>query len=114
MEAFNRMEPVPKTYDFGSVLLTRVRPNDTTHAQISRWIRQYFMRETCTHTMVQSSALEKVGPDLLTLYEVAEYDGDRRTLDRAIDAMNGVNSELEGLIRRALDARALAYGAAGA
>jgi chromosome partitioning protein len=109
MEAFNRMEPTPKTYDFGSVLLTRVRPNDATHAQISKWIRQYFMRETCTHTMVQSSALEKVGPDLLTLYEVAEYDGDRRTLERAIEAMNGVNGEIEGLIRRALDARGTAY-----
>ena len=108
MEAFNRMEPTPKTYAFGSVLLTRVRPNDTTHAQISKWIRQYFMRETCTHTMVQSSALEKVGPDLLTLYEVAEYDGDRRTLERAIEAMNGVNGEIEGLIRRALDHRAAA------
>ena len=111
MEAFNRMEPTPKTYDFGSVLLTRVRPNDSTHAQISKWIRQYFMRETCTHTMVQSSALEKVGPELLTLYEVAEYDGDRRTLERAIDAMNGVNGEIEELIRRALDNRAAAYPA---
>jgi chromosome partitioning protein len=114
MEAFNRMEPTPKTYDFGSVLLTRVRPNDGTHAQISKWIRQYFPQETCTHTMVQSSALEKVGPDLLTLYEVAEYDGDRRTLERAIEAMNGVNGEIEGLIRHALDTRAAAYPLAAA
>ena len=61
--------------------------------------------------MVQSSALEKVGPELLTLYEVAEYDGDRRTLDRAIDAMNSVNGEVEMLIRRALLAAASAYPA---
>ncbi len=105
MEAFNRTEATPKSYDFASVLLTRVRPNDGTHAQISKWIRQFFPQETCTHTMVQSSALEKVGPDLLTLYEVAEYDGDRRTLERAIDAMDGVNAEVELLIRRALQAR---------
>ena len=106
MEAFNRTEAQPKAYDFASILLTRVRPNDGTHAQISKWIRQFFPQETCTHTMVQSSALEKVGPDLLTLYEVAEYDGDRRTLERAIDAMDGVNSEVEALIRRALQTRA--------
>jgi chromosome partitioning protein len=56
--------------------------------------------------MVQSSALEKVGPELLTLYEVAEYDGDRRTLERAIDAMNNVNGEIEQLIRGALHAAA--------
>jgi len=107
MEAFNRTEAQPKAYDFASILLTRVRPNDGTHAQISKWIRQFFPQETCTHTMVQSSALEKVGPDLLTLYEVAEYDGDRRTLERAIDAMDGVNAEVETLIRRALQTRAM-------
>ena len=78
-------------------LLTRVRPNDGTHTQITKWIRQFFPQETCAHAMVQSSALEKVGPELLTLYEVAEYDGDRRTLDRAIDAMNNVNGEVETL-----------------
>jgi chromosome partitioning protein len=104
MEAFNRTEPVPKTYDFASVLLTRVRPNDGTHTQITKWIRQFFPQETCAHTMVQSSALEKVGPELLTLYEVADYDGDRRTLERAIDAMNSVNGEIETLIRRSLQA----------
>jgi len=109
MEAFDRAEAAPKTYDFASVLLTRVRPNDGTHAQISKWIRQFFPQETCTHTMVQSAALEKVGPELLTLYEVAEYDGDRRTLERAVEAMNSANGEIELLIRRALEARALAY-----
>ena len=106
LEAFNRAEAAPKTYEFASVLLTRVRPNDSTHAQISKWIRQFFPQETCSHAMVQSSALEKVGPELLTLYEVAEYDGDRRTLERAVDAMNAANGEIEVLIRRALQARA--------
>src|SRR3984957_1684971 len=109
MEAFDRAEASPKTYDFASVLLTRVRPNDGTHAQISKWIRQFFPQETCTHTMVQSAALEKVGPELLTLYEVAEYDGDRRTLERAIEAMNSANGEIELLIRHALQVRALAH-----
>jgi chromosome partitioning protein len=106
MDAFNRSEPTPKTYDFVSVLLTRVRPNDATHSQITKWIRHSFPEETCAHSMVQSSALEKVGPELLTLYEVSDYDGDRRTLERAIDAMNNVNGEVELLIRRALDAAA--------
>ena len=105
LEAFDRAEATPKTYEFASVLLTRVRPNDSTHAQISKWIRQFFPQETCAHAMVQSSALEKVGPELLTLYEVAEYDGDRRTLERAVDAMNAANGEIEMLIRRALEAR---------
>src|ERR1039457_1202163 len=112
MEAFNRTEPVPKTYDFASVLLTRVRPNDGTHTQITKWIRQFFPQETCAHTMVQSSALEKVGPELLTLYEVAEYDGDRRTLERAVEAMNGDMGKVELLIRGLRIPRAVAYPSA--
>jgi chromosome partitioning protein len=106
IEAFNVAEATPKVYEFASVLLTRVRPHDDNHADIAKWIRKFFPQETCTHMMVQSNALEKIGPDLLTLYEVADYDGDRRTLERATDAMNNVNGEIELLLRRALEARA--------
>ena len=109
IEAFNLSEPVPKTYDFASVLLTRVSPKDDNQADIMKWVRQYFPKETCTQTMVQSKALEKIGPELLTVYEVVDYDGDRRTLERAIDAMNTVNGEIEVLLRRALEARAPDY-----
>jgi chromosome partitioning protein len=109
IEAFNTSEETPKTFDFVSILITRVKPKDDNHAFISKQIRKYFPKETCTHSMVQSTALEKIGPDLLTVYEVSDYDGDRRTLERAIDAMNDANGEIEGLIRRALDARAPQY-----
>ena len=112
IEAFNTSEETPKAYDFASVLITRVKPKDANHAFISKQIRKYFPKETCTHSMVQSTALEKIGPDLLTVYEVSDYDGDRRTLERAIDAMNDANGEIEGLIRRALDARAPQYASA--
>jgi len=108
VDAFDAAEETPKTFDFASVLITRVKPKDANHAFISKTIRQYFAKETCTHAMVQSTALEKVGPDLLTLYEVSDYDGDRRTLERAIDAMNDANGEIEALIARALQARAAA------
>jgi chromosome partitioning protein len=111
VDSFNAVEESPKTFEFASVLITRLKPKDDNHAFISKTIRQYFPKETCTHSMVQSTALEKVGPDLLTLYEVSDYDGDRRTLERAIDAMDDVNGEIEGLIRRALDTRSPQYAA---
>src|SRR5580692_315704 len=105
VDSFNAVEESPKTFEFASVLITRLKPKDDNHAFISKTIRQYFAKETCTHAMVQSTALEKVGPDLLTLYEVSDYDGDRRTLERAIDAMNDANGEIEALVARALAAR---------
>jgi hypothetical protein len=49
--------------------------------------------------------LEKLGPRLLTLYEVdhseesAKYEGDRRAYERALEAMNDVNGEIAQAIR---------------
>ena len=46
--------------------------------------------------MLQTVVLEKLGPRLLTLYEVdhaedgAKYEGDRRAFKRALEAMNDV------------------------
>jgi chromosome partitioning protein len=114
VEQIDTTEGTPKEYDFGAILLTRFKPNDATHQQISNYVRTYFPDYTCTNAMLQTTALEKVGPDLLTLYEVAEYEGDRRTFERGVDAMNDANAEIESLIRRALEARAQAATATAA
>jgi hypothetical protein len=44
--------------------------------------------------------LQKVGPEILTAYEVSSYEGDRRTFQRALQSLNDVNGELEAAIRR--------------
>jgi hypothetical protein len=55
--------------------------------------------------MLQTVVLEKLGPRLLTLYEVdhseesAKYEGDRRAFERALEAMNDVNGEIAQAIR---------------
>jgi hypothetical protein len=55
--------------------------------------------------MLQTVVLEKLGPRLLTLYEVdhseesAKYEGDRRAFERALESMNGVNGEIAQAIQ---------------
>jgi chromosome partitioning protein len=86
------------------VLLTRFKPSDAIHQKISSWIRS-FLSDTFTHAMLQTVVLEKLGPRLLTLYEVdhseesAKYEGDRRAFERALEAMNDVNGEIAQAIR---------------
>ncbi len=93
-----------KVFEFGAILLTRFKPSDAIHQKISSWIRS-FLSDTFTHAMVQTVVLEKLGPRLLTLYEVdhteesAKYEGDRKAFERALEAMNDVNGEIERAIQ---------------
>ena len=104
VRTINQVQGEEKTFDFGAVLLTRFKPSDAIHQKISSWIRS-FLSDTFTHAMVQTVVLEKLGPRLLTLYEVdhaeesAKYEGDRRAFERALEAMNDVNGEIAQAIR---------------
>ena len=104
VRTINQVQGEQKTFDFGAVLLTRFKPSDAIHQKISSWIRS-FLSDTFTHAMLQTVVLEKLGPRLLTLYEVdhaeesAKYEGDRRAFERALEAMNDVNGEIAQAIR---------------
>ena len=125
VRTINQVQGEQKTFDFGAVLLTRFKPSDANHQKISSWIRS-FLSDTFTHAMIQTVVLEKLGPRLLTLYEVdhseesAKYEGDRRAFERAIEAMNNVNGEIaqaihsvwerQPQVQRAISPRASAGG----
>lgn len=104
VRTINQVQGEQKSFDFGAILLTRFKPSDAIHQKISSWIRS-FLSDTFTHAMLQTVVLEKLGPRLLTLYEVdhteesAKYEGDRRAFERALEAMNNVNEEIAQAIQ---------------
>ena len=57
-----------------------------------------FAKRVLVNTMGMSTVV-RVGADIKTAYEIDRYDGDRRTLARAIEYLNGVNGEIETVIR---------------
>ena len=93
------------------------RSSDAIHQKISSWIRS-FLSDTFTHAMLQTVVLEKLGPRLLTLYEVdhaeesAKYEGDRRAFERALEAMNDVNGEIAQAIHSVWDRQLAAHAQA--
>jgi chromosome partitioning protein len=95
---FNRVGP-DKVYDFLAILMTKMRAKDDVHETISNWIRTRFPKFTISAPMVETKVLQKIGPEILTAYEVQNYEGDTRTFERAIQAMNAVNAEIEGAIQ---------------
>ena len=85
-------------FDFLRYLVTRYEPNDGPQAQIVGFMRSLFGERVLTSPMLKSTAVSDAGLTKQTLYEVGRENFTRATYDRALEAMNAVNGEIETLI----------------
>lgn len=88
-------------FDFLRYLVTRYEPNDGPQAQIVGFMRSLFGDRVLTAPMLKSTAVSDAGLTKQTLYEVGRENFTRSTYDRAVEAMNAVNGEVETLIHAA-------------
>ena len=85
-------------FDFLRYCVTRYEPNDGPQTQIVGFLRSLFGARVLTNTMLKSTAISDAGLTKQTLYEVGRENFTRSTYDRAIEALDGVNGEVEDLI----------------
>jgi chromosome partitioning protein len=97
-ETFDPVEKEPKVFKFLATLVTKVEAGKPEHEAIEDWLRQAFPKRVLKHTMGLSAAI-RMGADIKTPYEIDKYEGDRRTLVRALGILDGVNGEIERLVR---------------
>jgi len=64
-------------------------------------LRTLFEDAVLTAPMLKSSAVSDAGLSKQTLYEIGREGVTRSTYDRALEALDAVNSEIESLIRAA-------------
>lgn len=86
-------------YDWMRYLVTRYEPNDGPQAQIVAFLRSLFGDRVLTSMMVKSTAISDAGLSKQTIYEAARESMNRQTYDRAVEAMDGVNMEIETLLK---------------
>ncbi|MBO9136246.1 plasmid partitioning protein RepA (plasmid) [Rhizobium sp. B230/85] len=86
-------------YDWMRYLVTRYEPNDGPQAQIVAFLRSMFGERVLTSMMVKSTAISDAGLSKQTIYEAARESMNRQTYDRAVEAMDGVNLEVEALLK---------------
>lgn len=86
-------------YDWMRYLVTRYEPNDGPQAQIVAFLRSLFGDRVLTSMMVKSTAISDAGLSKQTIYEAARESMNRQTYDRAVEAMDGVNLEVETLLK---------------
>ncbi|WP_409566440.1 plasmid partitioning protein RepA [Methylobacterium sp. E-065] len=88
-------------YDWLRYLITRYEQHDAPQTRIVGMLRTLFEDAVLTAPMLKSSAVSDAGLSKQTLYEIGREGITRSTYDRALEALDAVNSEIEGLIRLA-------------
>ena len=86
-------------YDWFRYVLTRYEPNDSSQSQVAGLLRSLFGDRVLTNAMVKSAAISDAGITKQTLYEVGRENFHRQTYDRAMEALDAVNGEIEDLVK---------------
>ena len=89
------------SYDWMRYLITRYEPGDGPQNQMVSFMRSMFGEHVLNYPMLKSTAVSDAGITKQTLYEVNRDAFTRATYDRALEALNNVNGEIEELIAQA-------------
>ena len=81
-------------------LITRFEPTDGPQNQMVALLRSMFDDDVMVNSMLKSTAISDAGLTNQTLFEVERGQFTRTTYDRALESMNNVNGEIEGLIKQ--------------
>jgi len=85
-------------YDWMRYLITRYEPGDGPQNQMMSFMRSMFGEHVLNYPMLKSTAISDAGITKQTLYEVSRDQFTRATYDRALEALDNVNGEIEQLI----------------
>ena len=88
-------------YDWMRYLVTRYEPGDGPQNQMVSFMRSLFGEHVLNYPMLKSTAISDAGITKQSLYEVNRDQFTRATYDRALEALDNVNNEIEQLIRTA-------------
>lgn len=84
--------------DWLRYLITRYEPTDIPQKQMMGFMQTMLPHEILKAPMLKSTAISDAGLTKQTLYEVEKKKFNKETYDRAIDSMDEVNFEIQGLI----------------
>ena len=88
-------------YDWMRYVITRYEPGDGPQNQMVSFMRSMFGDHVLNHPVLKSTAISDAGITKQTLYEVDKSAFTRATYERALESLNAVNGEIEGLIQAA-------------
>lgn len=87
--------------DWLRYLITRFEPQDVPQVQMLGFMQSMLAEEILKTPMLKTTAISDAGLTKRSLYELDRSNFTRGTYDRAIECMDAVNFEIQGLIHRA-------------
>lgn len=87
-------------YDFLKFLVTRHDPRDVPEQEIVALLRDLFGSDVFAATAWKSTAIANAGLTKQSLFELSRGSVGRTVYERAMESINAVNEEAEGLINR--------------
>lgn len=87
--------------DWLRYLITRYEPMDVPQAQMLGFMQSMLAEDILKHPMLKSTAISDAGLTKQSLYEVERSNFNRDTYGRAIESLDSVNFEIQGLIHQA-------------
>ena len=94
-ETFEKLSD--KQFDFVKLMVTK-HDNRSSSNAILKILRQLYGDYMMLNVMNQTEVIKKASASMLTLYEIAKYDGAKKTLERALQNINSLNEEIENEI----------------
>lgn len=85
--------------DWMRFAVTRHNPHDAPQTRVVGLLRALFGADVLTATALESTAVANAGLEKKSLYELESGAIGRETLKRALESVDSVNAEIEGLMR---------------
>jgi chromosome partitioning protein len=86
--------------DWLRYLITRYEPTDVPQVQMLGFMQSMLSEDILKSAMLKSTAISDAGLTKQSLYEVERASFNRDTYDRAIESLDAVNFEIQGLIHQ--------------
>jgi chromosome partitioning protein len=96
---------VEKNFEFIKIVLSKVKSQAATTPVVKGWIKQTYHELLATAELIETDIVMNASAEFQTVYDIAQYDGSQRTLNRALDSFDSVVDEIEASIQNAWQRR---------
>lgn len=110
--SLNNSRAVDKQFEFIKVVFSKVKSSAATTPVVKAWIKQTYHELVMDSEIIETDIVMNASAEFQTVYDIAQYEGSQRTLNRALESFDSVVDEIEGSIQNAWKLRAADAGGA--
>lgn len=92
---------VEKQFEFIKIVFSKVKASAATTPVVKAWIKQTYHELVSDSEIIETDIVMNASAEFRTVYDIAQYEGSQRTLNRALESFDKVVDELESAVQNA-------------